>query len=50
MDTCGSVGGFAAYVADGMPMFRPTPYLRLRTFAYTSDGHLRETPNTAPRP
>lgn len=41
--------GFAAYVVDGMPLFRPTPYLRLRTFTYTDDGHLRETPTTGPR-
>lgn len=42
--------GFSAYVFDGMPIFEPTPCLRLRTFAYTDDGRLRETPTTALRP
>ncbi|KPM50249.1 hypothetical protein ACG83_41250 [Frankia sp. R43] len=42
--------GFTAYVIDGMPLFRPEPYQRLRTFTYGHDGRLHETPDTSPHP
>ncbi|MBE3206691.1 hypothetical protein IHE48_38380 [Frankia sp. CH37] len=41
--------GFAADVVDGIPIFLPTPYIRLRTFTYTDDGHLHESPDMSPR-
>jgi hypothetical protein len=38
--------GFSVYIVNGIPLFRPTPYLRLRTFGYAADGHLHETTTT----